>query len=341
MRRRGAYVNIHRGPAMINFPANMARLLLAAALMAVAGTAASQQAYPSRPIHLVSPFSPGGGNDIMARLIARKLSESLGQQVLVENRPGGNSIIGSDAVAKSVPDGYTLLLGGSNLVLVSLLIQTPFDPIKDFAPVAAVASGELILVLNLSVPANNLRELIALAKSKPGQLNYATYGSGSVSHLGTELFSSMAGIKMQHIPYKSGPPAITDLIGGQVQMYLSVLPSVVPHIKGGRLKAVAISGEHRSSAVPQVPTFTEAGVPGFDAKYWQAIIAPAGTPKPIIDKLSTEIARILALPDTQEYLAKQGMEPYVLNPEQTAAQTKAVMAKYAKIIKDANIKMEN
>ena len=326
---------------MIKLPAALARTLLAAVLMAVAAAAASQPAYPARPIRLISPFSPGGGNDIMARLIARKLSESVGQQVIVENRPGGNSIIGSDAVAKSPPDGYTILLGGSNLVLVSLLIQTPFDPIKDFAPIATVASGELILVLNLSVPANNLRELIALAKSKPGLLNYATYGSGSVSHLGMELLSAMAGIKMQHIPYKSGPPAITDLIGGQVQMYLSVLPSVVPHIKSGRLKAVAISGERRSPALPQVATFTESGLPGFDARYWQAIIAPAGTPKAVIDKLSTEIARILALPDTQDYLAKQGMEPYVLTPEQTAAQTKAVMAKYAKIIRDANIKIEN
>jgi len=317
------------------------RAVTVGALMAVACRAAAQQVYPNRPIHLISPYAAGGGNDIVARLIGQKLAESWGQQVLVENRPGGNTIIGTDVLAKSPPDGYAIMLAGSGHALVPLLMKVPYDPIKDFAPVATIASGELILVLNLSVPVNNLRELVALAKSKPGQLNYATYGSGSNSHLGMELFSSNAGIKMQHIPYKSGPPAITDLIGGQVHMYLSVIPSVLPHIKSGRLKAFAVSGETRSSAVPQVPTFTESGVPGVDAKYWHSILAPAGTPKAIIDKMSAEIAKILAMPDIKEKLLSQGLDPFYCTPEQFAALLKAETVKYAKVIKDANIKLEN
>ncbi len=317
------------------------RMVAIGALLVNAGPVAAQSAYPSRPIHLISPFSPGGGSDIVARLISQKLAESWGQQVVVDNRPGGNTIIGTDALAKSPPDGYTIMMAGSGHVLVPLLMKVPYDPIKDFAPVATIASGELILVLNLSVPANNLRELIALAKSKPGKLDYATYGSGSASHLGMELFSSIAGVKMQHIPYKSGPPAIADLIGGQVHMYLSVIPSVLPHIKAGRLKAVAVSGATRSSAVPQVPTFTESGVPGVEAKYWHSILAPAGTPKAIIDKMSSEIAKILAMPDFREKLLSQGLDPFVSNPDQFAALLKVAMVRYAKIIKDANIKMDN
>jgi len=317
------------------------RMVTVGVLLVIAGPVFAQSAYPNRPIHLISPFSPGGGSDIVARLISQKLAESWGQQVIVDNRPGGNTIIGTDALAKSPPDGYTIMMAGSGHVLVPLLMKVPYDPIKDFAPVATIASGELILVLNLAVPANNLRELIALAKSKPGQLNYATYGSGSASHLGMELFSSIAGIKMQHIPYKSGPPAIADLIGGQVHMYLSVIPSVLPHIKAGRLKAIAVSGETRSSAVPQVPTFTESGVPGVEAKYWHSILAPAGTPKAIIDKMSTEIARILALPDFKEKLQSQGLDPFVSTPDQFAALLNAAKSRYAKIIKDANIKLEN
>jgi tripartite-type tricarboxylate transporter receptor subunit TctC len=303
--------------------------------------AAAQQNYPTRAIHLISPYAPGGGNDIMARLLGQRLTESLGQQVLVENRPGGNTVIGTDALAKSAPDGYTLLLVGTDHVLVPQLLKVPYDPIKDFSPVATLASGELALVLTPLLPANNLQEFIALAKSRPGQLNYATYGSGSTSHLASELFSMMVGVKMQHIPYKGAGPAITDLVGGQVQLFFATSASVVAHIKAGKIKAIAISGETRKSALPDVSTFTESGLPGFDVTFWYSVLAPAGTPKEIVDKLSTQIARTLALPDYKEKLAAQGVEPFISTPEQFAALLRADMAKYAKVIKAADIRFEN
>lgn len=326
---------------MVNCPTALARILVLGLLAAVAAPSAAQQAYPVRSIHLISPYAPGGGNDIMARLIGQRLSESLGQQVLVENRPGGNTVIGTDALAKSAPDGYTLLLVGTDHVLVPQLLKVPYDPIKDFAPVATLASGELALVVNLSLPANNLQEFIALAKFKPGHLNYATYGSGSTSHLAAELFSMMVGVKMQHIPYKGAGPAIVDLVGGQVQLFFATSASVVSHVKGGKVKAIAISGKSRKSVLPEVPTFTEAGLPGFDVTFWYSVLAPAGTPKEIVDKLSTQIARILALPDYKEKLASQGVESFISTPEQFAALLRADMAKYAKVIKAADIKFEN
>ncbi len=325
---------------MMKYSFAFMQVLTLSALMAVAGAALPPPAYPSKPIRLIVPFSAGGGSDMVARVIASKLTESWGQQVIVDNRPGGNTMIGTDIVAKSPPDGYTLLVGGTSHVTTPSLFTTPFDAVKDFAGIATVSSGELILALNPAVPANNLREFIAYAKSKPGQLNYATYGSGSASHLGTEMFGIMVGVKMQHIPYKGAGPAATDLIGGQVPVFLSTPPPVIPHIRSGRAKAVAISGEHRLSALPQVPTFTEAGLPGFDVRNWVGMLAPAGTPKTIVDKLSLEISRIVALPFFKEKLDTQGWEPFVSTPEQFAALMKADMAKWAKVIKTANIKVD-
>ncbi len=325
---------------MSKFFLAVTRILACGMFLAIAGAAAAQQAYPSKPIHWISPFSPGGGNDILSRLIAQQLTENWGQQVIVENRPGGNTIIASQVLVKSPPDGYTILCAGTDHVLVPLLMPTPYQD-KDFTPVATIAAGELILVVNPSMPANNLQELIALAKSKPGKLNYASWGAGSSSHIGMELFSMMMGLKMQHVPYKSGPPAITDLIGGQVDMYLSVIPSVVAHIRSGKLKAIAVSGEARTPAAPQVPTFTEAGVPGFDVKIWHSILAPAGTPKDIVDKLSAELAKIVALPAIRTKMAAQGLQPFYSTPEQFTALLKTDSARYAKVIKAANIKIEN
>ncbi len=277
---------------------------------------------------------------MVARVIGSKLAESWGQQVIVDNRPGGNTIIGTEAVARSAPDGYTLLVGGTSHVTTPSLFTTPFDAVKDFAGITTVSSGELILVINPLVPANNLQELIAYAKSKPGQLNYATYGSGSASHLGTEMLCMMVGIKMQHIPYKGAGPAATDLIGGQVPVFLSTPPPVIPHIKSGRAKGIAISGERRLPALPQVPTFTQAGLPGFDVTNWVGILAPAGTPKTIVDKLSIEISRIVATHEFKEKLDTQGWEPFISTPDQFAALIKTDMAKWAKVIKTANIKVE-
>ena len=327
---------------MMKFRAALARLLTVGVLMAFAGTAAAQQTYPNKPIRCIVPYAAGGGASNMARFIGQKLTESWGQQLLVDNRPGGNSIIGSEVLVRSPPDGYTIMLtAGSHTTNPSLIPYLPYDAIKDFAPVATVTNSENVLVLNLSVPANNLQEFIALAKSRPGLLNYAAVGTGGPQHLAAELFSSMTGVRMQHIPYKGAAQTFTDLIGGQVQLLFSNPLNAIPHIKTGQLKAIAVTGETRLSALPQVPTFAEAGLPGFGMKNWNGILAPAGTPKEIIDKLSAEIAKILVMPDIKEKLASQGVDPFISTPEQFAALLKAEMVRYAKVIKAGNIKMEN
>jgi len=320
--------------------AAVARTLAACMFIALAGAAAAQQAYPYKPIRVINPYAPGGAAAILGQLIGQKLTESLGQQVLVDNRPGGNSIIGTDAVAKAAPDGYTLLLMAMSHLIIPQLLPAPYDPIKDFAPVLTIASTEQLLVLHPSVPVNNLQEFIALAKSRPGQLNFASGGSGTSSHLPAEFFGIMTGVKMQHIPYKGAGPALTDLIGGQVQLFFSPPLIAFPYIKGGRLKAIAVTGQTRLSALPQVPTFAEAGLPGFDARNWQGFLAPAGTSREIINKLSNEIARIMSMPDIKEKLLSQGQETFISTPAQFAELMKADMAKFAKVIKAANIKME-
>jgi tripartite-type tricarboxylate transporter receptor subunit TctC len=302
----------------------------------------AQSNYPTKPIRFISPFAPGGSTSTVARLIGQKMTESWGHNVIIDNRPGGNTIIGTDALAKSPPDGYTIILTtNTHIINPSLFPKLPYDPIKDFAPVGNVYSSEFVLVINPAVPANNLQELIALAKAKPGQLNYATTGAGGSGHLANEMLAMLAGIKTQHIPYKGAGPAMVDLIGGQVQMFINNPLTVIPHINSGRMKAIAVTGEARIPALPQVPTFTEAGLPGLDIRPWFCVLAPAGTPRAIINKLSTEIARIIAMPDVQDYLAKQGMNPFSSTPEQLAALMKNDMAKWAKVIKTANIKLEN
>jgi tripartite-type tricarboxylate transporter receptor subunit TctC len=317
------------------------KLWLASALLVAAGQAAAQPSYPSKPIRFISPYGPGGGNDTMARLLSQKLTESLGQQVIVDNRPGANTMIGTDIVAKSRPDGYTILFSGVNTFIINaLLAPTPYDIIKDFAPIAPLASSETILVLNPAVPANSLQELIALAKAKPGELNYATSSTGGAGHLVGELFKMMAGVNIQHIPYKGSNQALNDVVGGQVQMSILSPVSTVPHIKSGRLKGIAISGDTRYPALPQVPTFAEGGMPGIEAKVIYGVLAAARTPREIVNKLANEIARIQRMPDFKEKLATQSVDPLILGPDQFAALIKSEMAKYAKIIKAANIKLE-
>jgi len=319
----------------------IARLLSAGALIAVAGAAVAQQSYPSKPIRFIIPFPAGGPTEPLVRLVAQKLTESWGQPAIVEFRPGGNTIIGTEAVAKSPPDGYTIMQMSITHVVLPLLFPTPYDGIKDFAPVATLASTEYLLVLHPSVPANTLQEFIALAKSRPGQLNHSAAGNGTITHLGSELFISMAGVKIQNIPYKGAGPALTDLLGGQVQLSFQNPTSSIPHIKTGRLKAIAITGETRSSLLPQVPTFTEAGLPGFELTLWFGVLAPAGIPTPVVDKLAAEIAKILVMPDVKEKLLSQGLDPLISTPEQFAARMRADTAKYARIIKASNIKMTN
>ena len=315
-------------------------LLIAGMPMIVAGSADAQQTYPSKPIRLIVAAPPGGSATTVARIIGQKLSESWGQQVLVDNRGGANAIIGTEALIKSPPDGYTILSVTSTHAINPSLLATPYDAIKDFAPVATLIGAEFLLVLHPSLPVGNLKELISLARLRPGELNYASSGNGTANHLTSEMFSIMAGIKMQHIPYKGGGPALTDLLGGQVQLHFNLPIGLIPHIKNGKLKGIAISGQTRLAALPQVPTFSEAGLPGFDATNWFGILAPSGTPKEIVEKLSAEIARILAIPDIRTTLTSQGMDPLVSTPDQFAARIKADIARYAKVIKDANIKTD-
>lgn len=310
--------------------------------IAIAGSAIAQQTYPSKPIRMIVPFPPGGSTDPLARMVTQKLAERWGQPVLVENRAGANGIIGTDTVAKAAPDGYTFVVVGSPHVVNPLLIATlPYDAMKDFEAVATLVSARHVLVLNPSVPANTLQEFIALAKSKPGQLNFSSSGSGNSNHLAGESFNMTTGVRLQHVPYKGAGPAITDLISGQVQLSFQVPISVISHIKSGKLKAIAISGETRSSVLPQVPTFSEAGVPGFELAGWLGILAPAGTPKGIVEKMSAEIGKILVISDIKDKLDSQGMDVLVSTPEQFAALMKADTVRYAKIIKTANIKIEN
>jgi tripartite-type tricarboxylate transporter receptor subunit TctC len=324
---------------MINIFGSVVRILAVSTFMGFADHVAAQQAYPSKPIRIIVATTSGGSTDILARLIAQKLTESTSQQVFVDNRPGGNGIIGGEALVRSPPDGYTIMVISTTHVITPLLVPTPYDAIRSFAPVAGNARSELILALHPSVPISNLREFIALAKSKPGQLDYATTGAGSLAHLAGALFSIMTEIKMQQIPYKSGGPAIIDLIGGQVQLYFAVPISIMPHIRTGKVKAIAVTGTARLPALP-TPTFVEAGLPGFDVKYWYGTLAPAGTPKSIVDRLSADLAKILALPDIREKLSNQGMDSSFATADDLAELMRTESSKYSKIIKTADIKVE-
>ena len=319
---------------------NIAARILAVALLATFSGLAAAQSYPTKPIRLILPYAPGGSTSIIGRIVGQKLTESWGQQVLVDNRPGGNTIIGSEAMVRSAPDGYTLLMVSIAHVINPSLFPTPYDAFKDFAPVATLASTEQVLAINPAVPAANLRELIAHIKSRPGQLNYASANAGSPTHLAAALFENIAGLKMQHIPYKGGGPALTDLVAGQVQLYFSPPLPAMPLIKAGKINAIAISGQERWSGLVQVPTFVEAGLPGIDVRTWYGILAPAATPEATISRLSTEFARMLKMPDLRDTLASQGLDPLISTPEQFTAMMRADGARFAKVIKAGNIKVE-
>jgi tripartite-type tricarboxylate transporter receptor subunit TctC len=315
----------------------LVRLLLAAAALALAGTAAAQQPFPGKPVRILIPFSPGGTNDILARLLAPKLGEALGQSVIVENRPGGNTVIASDALLKSAPDGHTLLLPGNSHVLVQHLTKTPlpFDSIKDFAPVASLARTGLFLVVNPSLPPATLKEFIAYAKARPGAVNSAAPG-GSLNQLATELFNSLAGVKLQHIPYKGSGPAMADVVGGQAQLSFQTPAASLGHVRTGRLRALAISGD-TPYANPDVPTFAQAGLPGFDIELTFGLLAPGGTPRAVVERLNAEVARVLAMPDVREKVAAQGLQIFLSSPEQYAAHLRSESDKFARIIKAAGI----
>jgi tripartite-type tricarboxylate transporter receptor subunit TctC len=314
--------------------------ILATGLLALPATAVAQSNYPNKPITFILPYAPGGATSTLAYLLRQKLTESWGQQIPVLHRPGGSATIGAAAAAKAPPDGYTLVLVTATHIISPLLFPVAYDAIKDFAPVAPLSNVEVMLVAHPSLPVKNLKELISLAKARPGQLNYATSSAGGPSHLAAELFSMRVGIRMQAIAYKGGGPAVTDLLGGQVELSFGNPINVVHHIHGGRLRALAVSGDRRLASLPQVATFGENGLADFDVGFWQGMLAPAGTPRAIIDKLAGEIARIMALPDIREKMASLGVEPFVASPEAFAARMKADTAKYAEVIKKRNIKIE-
>lgn len=326
---------------MVPMSAAFERVLVASMLVSCPGFATAQATFPTKPVRLISPYAPGGTNNTVARLLSQNLGERWGHPVIVDNRPGAGTIVGTEIVARSAPDGYTLLLASSTFVLVPQLVSTSYDPINDFAPIANIDKYEFSLVVNSSVPANSLKEFIALAKARPGQLNYASPGTGGVQHLAGEFLCIMTGIRMEHIPYKGAGPALVDLMSGQVQAYFASPVVAIPNVRSGKLKALAISGETRSPAMPQVPTFREAGLPGYSFGSWQGIVAPAGTPKAVVDKLSTDIARLLASDVAKAELGKLGMEPFTSTPAQFAALLRAEFAKYTSIVKAANIKVEH
>jgi tripartite-type tricarboxylate transporter receptor subunit TctC len=316
---------------------------LLACVAATAASLASAQAenYPAKPIRFIVPYSPGGSTSMVARLVGEKMTEAWKQQVLVENRPGGSTIIGTQALAKSAPDGYTIMLVvNSHAANGHLLKNLPYDTMNDFAPVATLVKTELLLDVNPMVPASTLPEFIALMKAKPGQFNVATIGGGGVTRLMTELFLMETGTKAVHISYQGTPPMLTDLMGGQVQFIFDTPVTTLPFAQDKRLKPLAVTGPKRLAAFPDVPTFTEMGMPQIDMNVWFMVIAPAGTPKPIIAKLNAEINRILALPDIKTVLAQQIMEPFVSTPEESAKMLRAVYDQYGKIIAKAGIKLE-
>jgi tripartite-type tricarboxylate transporter receptor subunit TctC len=316
--------------------------LIAALTLSMPTSAMAADAYPAKPIRFVVAFPPGGGTDIIARSIAQKLSERLAQQVLVDNRSGAGGNIGTDIVAKSAPDGYTILMGSAGPLAInaSLFAKMPFDPIRDLAPVTLAASTPNVLVVHPSVPARTLKELIALARARPGEINFASSGHGTPAHLAGELFNSMAGVKMIHVPYKGAAPALADLLGGQVQIMFSTMPPALPHVRGGKLLALAVTSLKRSPATPALPTVDEAALSGFEANTWHGVVVPAGTPGSIIARLSRDIIAILHLPDVVERLSAQGAEPVGSTPEEFGAYIKSETVKWAKVVRDSGAKAE-
>ena len=302
----------------------------------------SAQAYPTKPIRIVVPFPAGGTTDVLARAAAQKLAETLGQPAVVDNRPGAGGNIGAELVAKSAPDGYTLLMGtvGTHAINPGLYPKLPYDHVKDFAPVILVAGVPNVLVINPALPVNSVPELIAYAKANPGKLNFASSGNGTSIHLSAELFKTIAGVQMTHVPYKGSAPALQDLVGGQVQLMFDNLPSSLALIKGGKLKALAVTSGARAAALPDVPTLAESGLPGFEASSWFGLLAPTGTPSSVIAKLNGEIAKWLATPEAKEKLLAQGANAAGGTAEEFAQFIAAETAKWQKVVKESGAKVD-
>jgi tripartite-type tricarboxylate transporter receptor subunit TctC len=311
------------------------------ALAIYAGSAVGQGVgYPAKSVRLVVPSSPGGGTDILARVLAQKMSESLGQQFVVENRPGAGQVIGIEAVAHSAPDGYTLLMAASAIVINEVLYaKPPYDTLRDFVPITLGASLPNILVVHPALPVKSVRELIALAKARPGQLNYSSAGSGTSPHLSMELFRLMAGITLTHVPYKGSGPATVDLVAGQVQLSMPNVLTALPQIKAGKLRGLGVTSGKRATGLPDIPAIAET-VPGYEAIQWYGLLAPAGTPREVVNKVQAETARILVLPDVKARLAADGADAVGSRPDEFAAYIRSELAKWGKVVKTGGIKIE-
>ena len=304
--------------------------------------ARAQATYPNRPVRVIVPFAPGGATDILGRLIAGHLQEALGQPFVVENRSGGGGNIGSDLVAKAAPDGYTLLIGAAGNIGINpgLFPNMPYDPVRDLAPISLMASTPNILVVHPSVPANNVAELIALARSRPNQLNFASSGNGSTIHLSAELFKALAQVQMTHVPYRGSAPAVADLLAGTVQLMFDNLPSAIPHVQAGRLRALGVTSAKRAPALPNVPTIAEAGVAGYEATSWFGLFAPAGTPRPVIERLMQEVHAGVAKPTLAERIRSLGAEVVTNTPDQLAAMVRTEIAKWREVIRVSGAKLD-
>ena len=325
---------------------NALTALLAAGMLAnsaganaQAASTGSGQAYPSKPVRILVPFPAGSGVDIIARMIGNPLAEAWGQAVVVDNRPGASGAIACELAAKAVPDGYTLLLGNASSLAMapSLYAHVAYDPVKSFAPITLISSSANVLVVHPSLPAASITALIALAKAKPGQLTYGSGGSGSSPHLSGELFRSMTGVNLVHVPYKGTPQLITDLLGGQIHMSFTSLVSALPYIRQGRLRPLGVTSLTRAASLPELPTISESGLKGYEVTVWQGMLAPAGTPLPVIEQLNAQIAKIVRSPETRERLAVQGLEPAYSKPAEFAAYITTEVVKWGKVIKQAGM----
>lgn len=317
------------------------RWAVALLLAALTGAAAAQSQYPSRPLRIIVPQSPGASTDLTARLIGQRLSEAVKQPVVVDNRPGAGSIHGTDIVAKATPDGYTLLVVASSISInPSIYAKLPYDTLRDLAPVTQLSAFPNMLVVHPSVPVKSVQDLIALAKAKPGQLNYASAGSGTGTHLSAELFKGMTGVDMVHVPYKGGGPAVIALVGGQVQLMFGTTVALLPQVRAGKLRAIAVTTAKRTPAAPDVPTIAESGVPGFDHGPWNALFTTGRTPEPIVARLNREVVQILHAPEVKAMFMKEGAEPVGNSPAEFAAVLKSEIVKWAKVVKAAGIKAD-
>jgi len=318
-------------------------LIMLAAVGCTPALAADPAAgYPNKSIRLIVPFPAGGGTDIVARAISVKLTEAWGQQIIIDNRGGAGGVIGADTVAKSTPDGYTLLFGTPGALVINPLLNSklPYNATKDFAPVSLLALNPQLLAVHNSMPVGTVKELIAYAKAQPGKLNYASVGEGTPNHLAMELFKFMSGTQMVHVPYKGAAPAVTDLVGGQVNLMFNPMPPLMPHVKSGRLKALGVGSTQRSPALPDVPTIAEAGVPGYEYVTWYSIVAPAKTPRAIIDKINSRLAAVLAIPEVALRLSSQGAEPRSSTPEELTRLIQEDYKRLGAVIRSAGIKGE-